>query len=215
MRRVAVVMFVAGGCTAATGVVITAHTTSTRWTQGSCGLGLVLCGLILLVAPPRRRAIEVSLVGSIAVIGALIAGSNPTGMASLFYLWPVVFAAYFCSPRFTVCSMVLSATSLATGLAINDHHPLKVDTFVGTMSSVGLMAALVSTMTHREARLLGQLATIASTDSLTGLLNRRAFDAALAAMLGAGSTDRSTACTRDVRPRPLQGVQRPVRPSRR
>ena len=176
MRRVAVTMFLVGGATAALGVEITARTTAARWTQAASASGLVLCGLILLALPVRRRAVEAGVVVSIAMLGALIAGSNPTGMASLFYLWPMVYAAYFCSPRFTAWCMTWSACSLGVALAINAHHELKVDTFVGTMSSVGLMTALVSTMTRREARLRAQLAATARTDSLTGLLNRRAFD---------------------------------------
>lgn len=183
MRRVAVTMFIAGGCTAMLGVVITARTTPARWTQGLCGAGFVLCGLILLAAPPRRSAIHLSVVGSIAMLGVLIAGSNPTGMAALFYLWPMVYAAYFCSQRFAAGLMGWSAATLVAGLVVNEHHPLKVDTFVGTISSVGLMTALVSTMTRREERLRLELAAVARTDPLTGLLNRRAFDAELAVML--------------------------------
>lgn len=186
MRRVAVTMFLVGGATAAMGVEITARTAASRWTQGMCAAGFVLCGLALLALPVRRRVIEAAVVVSVAVLGVLIAGSNPTGMASLFYLWPMVFAAYFCSARFTACCMAWSAASLGVALAANPHHELKVDTFVGTVSSVGLMTVLVSTMTRREARLRAQLAESARTDSLTGLLNRRAFDGELTAGL-AGS----------------------------
>jgi diguanylate cyclase (GGDEF)-like protein len=183
MRRVAVIMFLTGGVTAAVGTVTTAGTSAARWTHASTAAGLVVCGLVLLASPARRRVIQLSVAVSIGVLGALMAGSNPIGMASLFYLWPMVYAAYFCSQRFTAVCMAWSALTLVAGLALNPHHALKVDTFVGTVTSVGLMTALVSTMTRREQRLRDELASIASTDSLTGLLNRRAFDSELAVML--------------------------------
>ena len=182
MRRVAVTMFVTGGTTALLGVEITARTQAARWTQASCGLALIACGVALLVVPPNRRVIQASVLLGITFLGALIAGANPMGMASLFYLWPMAFAAYFSSQRFTAWAMAWSVVTLGVALRLNPYHDLKVDTFVGTTSSVGLMTALVSMMTHREARLRRLLAETARLDPLTGLLNRRAFDLELHAV---------------------------------
>ena len=115
-------------------------------------------------------------------------------MAPIFYLWPMVYAAYFCSQRLAAACMSWSALTLAAGLALNQHHDLKVDTFIGTISSVGLMTVLVSMMTLREQRLRDDLASIARTDSLTGLLSRRAFDHELATMIQRAA-DRDAAVT--------------------
>lgn len=193
MRRVAALMFVIGGSTAALGAEITARTGEAKFAHLWSGSTFLVCGVIVLLAPARRRIIELLLVVAVPVLGLLIAGSNPAGMAPLFYLWPAVFAAYFCSPRLVGLVLTLSALTLALGLVWNDNHELKIDTFVGTMSSVGLMAVLVATMTRRQEVLRSELATMASTDPLTGLLNRRAFDRHLEALIGRVGSGEPTA----------------------
>lgn len=193
MRRVAALMFVLGGSTAALGAGITARTGEAKFAHLWSGTTFVVCGVIVLLAPAHRRVIEVLLVLAEPVLGLLIAGSNPTGMAPLFYLWPAVFAAYFCSRRLVGLVLALSAGTLAFGLLWNDNHDLKIDTFVGTMSSVGLMTVLVATMTRRQEVLRCELATMASTDPLTGLLNRRAFDRHFEALIGRVGSGEPTA----------------------
>jgi diguanylate cyclase (GGDEF)-like protein len=183
MRRVAIAMFLIGGLTCMFGLLKPQSTAASQIAQAVCAASLGLCGLLVAVTRAHRRLIEASVLVSILILSVLMALSDPIGMGPLFYLWPVVFAAYFCSRRVLIVSFAWMAITLAAGLAVKTHYPLKLDTFVGTVSSVGLMAALVATMRWRESGLRTELARIAETDPLTGLLNRRAFDPRLAALM--------------------------------
>lgn len=187
MRRAAIVMFLVGAVTCAVGVrtKLQATTEFSRGGQWACAGGFLFCGLLLLVCPPRKPVVKCSVMASIVILGVLIAVSDPVGMGPLFYLWPMVFAAYFFTPRTLVGAFAVMVVSLGTGLALNPYEPLKLDTFTGVVSSVGLVAALVAVMNRREERLRRELARTAETDPLTGLLNRRAFDPKLEALIGA------------------------------
>ncbi|MDE3205487.1 MAG: GGDEF domain-containing protein [Acidobacteriota bacterium] len=183
MRGVAVATFMAGGLTCASGVLTTESTHAARLGQGACAVAFVAFGVLLVALRPRQRVIEWTVAASILTLGVLVARSEPLGMAPLFFLWPVVYAAYFFSVRLLVTLYVWMAVNLGVGLLLNPHLNLKVDTFTGTASSVGVMAALIAFMTRREAQLRCELARAAETDALTGLLNRRAFDPLLGEMI--------------------------------
>jgi diguanylate cyclase (GGDEF)-like protein len=177
MRRVAVAMLVGGGSVCLSGVWTTQDTPESQLAQGVISAVFIISGLVLGSVPsPPRWVLEGSVMWSIVLLGALIALSDPLGMAPFFYLWPVVYAAYFSSTRVVVATVALVVVTLAVGLPVNDAVDLKVDTFTGTTATVSAMGALVHTMTRQEGRLRSELALAAETDPLTGLLNRRSFD---------------------------------------
>lgn len=177
MRRVAVAMLLVGGVTCLSGVWITQQTQGGARAQGILAAVLLASGLgLLAVRRPTRLLLEGSVLWSTGLLSALIATVDTLGMAPFFYLWPVVFAAYFSSTRVAVACYVWMAVGLAAALVTNEAIDLKVDVFVGTVSSVGLMAALVHSLTRRERLLRAELAAAAETDPLTGLLNRRSLD---------------------------------------
>jgi diguanylate cyclase (GGDEF)-like protein len=179
MKRVAATLFIVGGSTSATGVVITQTTTFSKVAQGVGAAALVLIGVAVLLAPARRRVIEAAMLTSIVILGVSMALLNPVGMMPFFFLWPIVYAAYFCSTRMLVSAFALMVIAAGAGIAASPHIATKIDTFEGTIVSVGLMGALVALMQRRERELRRELEDAARTDPLTGLLNRRAFSPAL------------------------------------
>jgi diguanylate cyclase (GGDEF)-like protein len=183
MRRVSLAMLLFGGLTCMTGVVITERTQSGKVWQAIWSVCFVAVGLVLLSTRPRLRVIQVATVLSILFLSGLMATSNPIGMGPFFYVWPIVFAAYFFSQRMLIAIFSLMVVTLGIGLALNATYMLKMDAFAGTVSTVGLMAALVAFMQQREHRLRENLAVVAHTDPLTGLLNRRAFNPELEALI--------------------------------
>ncbi|MGY6499787.1 MAG: GGDEF domain-containing protein [Acidimicrobiales bacterium] len=184
MRRVAMAMFLIGGLTSLSGVWITQSTPESQLGQGVVS-GLVLAAGLVVAAWRHvpRVVLEGSVMWSIVLLGGLVALSDPLGMAPFFFLWPVVFAAYFSSTGVGRASFLLMAVSLAVGLIVNDAIELKLDVFIGTTATVGLMGVLVSSLTQRERALRRELAVAAETDPLTGLLNRRSFNPRLAAVV--------------------------------
>lgn len=176
MRRVAIAMFVVGGLTCASGYWITQSTPESARIQLGIAALFLGTGLLFVLMPPARRHLEVAAMWAVLLISTLIATGNPIGMAPFFFLWPLVYTAYFSSVRRVGVAFALMVVSMAVALALNDHHEMKLDTFAGTTATVGLMAALVTTMTRQEARLRRELAVAAETDPLTGLLNRRSFN---------------------------------------
>jgi len=194
MRRVAIVMFLFGGLTCLAGAGMKQSMTSGSQ-RGQTVLaavfivtGLALCAL----RRPGRRLLEASVLWAIAMLSVLMAVSNPLGMGPVFFLWPVVYAAYFSSRRMLAITYGWMAFTFLIGLGLNSTHEMKPDTYTGTVTTVGLMAALVTVMTHREARLREALAIAAETDHLTGLINRRAFSPRLEALV-ADSVERGSA----------------------
>lgn len=177
MRRVSIAMFLVGGATALTGVWVVQSTPAGKLGQGVLSAVFLATGILqLAVRRPTRWLLEGGVFWSIALISGLISFSAPLGMAPFFYLWPVVYVAYFSSIRVTGAAYGWMVVTLAVALASNTALDLKADTFIGTSSTVGLMAALVATMTDQHARLRHELAMAAETDPLTGLLNRRSFN---------------------------------------
>lgn len=186
MRRLATAILVGGAATCALGVATkyASTTTLSRTGQLSCASAFFLCGVVLALTRGGKRTILACVLLAVVVLGVLMALSDPIGMGPLFYLWPVVYVAYFYPPRVLAAVVATMALSLGTGLASNAHEHLLADTFFGVCTSVGVMGAVVAWMTRQQTNLRRELARAAQTDPLTGLLNRRAFDAAFGEMIG-------------------------------
>jgi diguanylate cyclase (GGDEF)-like protein len=178
-----VAMYLVGGLTCLTGVWTTQRGATSQMWQAIWSATFIVLGLMLAVVRPRRRVLQASALVGIVTLSGLMATANPIGMTPLFYVWPVVFCAYFFSLRMVVTAVALMTVTLAVGLILNPSPTLKMDAFTGAVSTVGLLAALVASMQRRELRLRAELATAALTDPLTGLLNRRAFNPQLEALI--------------------------------
>jgi diguanylate cyclase (GGDEF)-like protein len=114
-----------------------------------------------------------------AVVTVLVATSYPVGWFGLFYLWPLLGAAYVHTragfAAFTLT--VLGAYGLA--LAANAHHtgagfPV-LDYLMFVLATTTVMVAVRGLREGLDV-LFDQLQMLSSTDSLTGLSNRRTFE---------------------------------------
>ncbi|MDP3515525.1 MAG: diguanylate cyclase [Pseudohongiella sp.] len=176
MRRVAISMLLFGGLVCLSGVWITQTTPESKLAQGVVAILFVLSGLLVTALPARRRLLEAYSFWGIFLISGLIAVTEQVAMAPNFFLWPVVYSAYFSSRRVTIFAVIWMAVTLAISLWLNTAVEFKTDTWVAVVATVGLMAALISTMTQREMKLREKLEKAADTDPLTGLMNRRSFN---------------------------------------
>jgi diguanylate cyclase (GGDEF)-like protein len=142
---------------------------------------LVVIGLALAAGrrlPPfavKFIAIDVA----VALTCFAIAVARPLGVSPLFLIYAGLIAGYFCSRREAIGH--LAFLYVATGVGVQLGEPgHRAITYLVTVSIVTVVAAVVGHVSEKERRLRAELNAVASTDSLTGLLNRRAFMAAFA-----------------------------------
>jgi diguanylate cyclase (GGDEF)-like protein len=126
--------------------------------------------------PGRRWVSRLSVVYGILLVSALMAVTRPIEATPFFYLWPMVYAAYFLSRREIVMSLLLMWVTLGLALFVWSVDPMKPVLFMGVGVSVTITTVVVMLLAKHVSAVIGQLAKAADTDYLTGLLNRRAFD---------------------------------------
>ena len=190
VRRIVVGMFVGGAVVSAVTLATTPQSARVVLVQGGVALLFAFSAVTLLLVPrPSTRLFELSGVWGIALTGVIIAGAEPPGMSPVYLLWPVALMAWFSSTPVLVATFVWMVATLGVALAVNPTAEPVVDAFIATVTTVGLVAALVGLLTRQQARLRADLAAAADTDPLTGLLNRRAFHPRFEALL-ADAADR-------------------------
>jgi diguanylate cyclase (GGDEF)-like protein len=109
----------------------------------------------------------------------LVTEDASTG-AQLFYLWPVLYSANFLSRRTVYITMAgVSITEASVVFPLLPEVGDAASDWVSMTVAMTLIAIVVLTLRDRSDRLRRVLETQALADSLTGLANRRSFDAAL------------------------------------
>jgi diguanylate cyclase (GGDEF)-like protein len=177
MRRVAVAMFILGSAALLATLSLPDPNTSDhpaiRIVAGLLGLGAVFVWTTL---PGRRWVARSTVVYGILLVSALMAITRPLEATPFFYLWPMVFSAYFFSRREVAADLALMWTTLGLALFVWSVDPSKPFVFLGVGVSVTLTTLVVKLLAEHVSLVISQLVTAADTDYLTGLLNRRAFD---------------------------------------
>ena len=177
MRWVGVAMFLLGSATLLATLPLPDPNTSDHpaieLVAGLLGLGAVF---VWLLRPGRRWVSRVTVVYGILLVSALMAVTRPIEATPFFYLWPMVFSAYFCTRREVACDLALMWITLGLALFVFSHDPMKPGLFMGVGISVTLTTLVVKLLAEHVTNVIGQLVEAADTDYLTGLLNRRAFD---------------------------------------
>jgi diguanylate cyclase (GGDEF)-like protein len=177
MRWVGAAMFVLGSVTLLATLPMPDPNTSDhpalRVIAVLLGLGAVFVWTAL---PGRRWVARVTVVYGILLVSALMAVTRPIEGTPFFYLWPMVFSAYFCSRREVAADLALMWATLALGLFVWSNDPMKPVLFMSVGVSVTLITFVVKLLAEHVTAVIRQLVTAADTDYLTGLLNRRAFD---------------------------------------
>jgi diguanylate cyclase (GGDEF)-like protein len=109
----------------------------------------------------------------------LVTEDASTG-AQLFYLWPVLYSANFLSRRIVYLTMVgVSVTEASVVFSLLPTVADAASDWVSMTVAMTLIAIIVLTLRDRSDRLRDVLETQALADALTGVANRRSFDAEL------------------------------------
>ena len=129
-----------------------------------------------------------ALVGYVVVTIAFVTGERPgLGLAGFYYL-PIALVAFAGGPVLGACAGVLAAGLYDGGIIANPHLPSSLAlarTVINLITFVGI-GALIGEFSRRNRALVGELSQLANRDSVTGLPNTRAFQAAIERRLEAG-----------------------------
>ncbi len=140
--------------------------------------GLLCCGAVFVwtMRTHRRLVSRLAVIYLILLVSALVAVERPIEATPFFYLWPMVFSAYFFSRREVAVDLAIMWVTLGLALFVWSVDPMKLDLLMGVGVSVTLITVVVKLLAEYVSAVIDQLAQMATTDYLTGLLNRRAFD---------------------------------------
>ena len=146
-------------------------------------VGAVLAALLMRVADDRLPGWAYQLVfawGTLLVSLALLFNGEREGGAAggdeLYYLWVVLYSAYYFGRRAVAMQVVLVLAAYAGTLALIDPGPIGPSRWITMTGLVVGTAVVVRLLSERIARLIAALDAAARTDRLTGLPNRRAFE---------------------------------------
>ena len=103
---------------------------------------LIAAFLFLWRRPPRAVLHAICPAGTVAATAG-VAFAEPIGLTPIFYLWPMLVAAYFLGRREVAANLVFVAASCGLALAaVGRARPARGD-FVAVLAIVGVVTAVV------------------------------------------------------------------------
>jgi diguanylate cyclase (GGDEF)-like protein len=185
--RIGAALFLAGGLTMV--VTLLAPSTGRPSLLAFVPVGLACFGLAayLSLAPqvPDAVLLAVPSLGTV-LITAMMSIEGTTSGTPFFYLWPMLLAAYFFQRRDVLLNFALVCATFAAALVfwvpVADGGLIM---FLDTAMAVGVVTALVFMLKTQVGRLVTGLHKASTTDPLTGVLNRGAFQQRLDESLAA------------------------------
>jgi diguanylate cyclase (GGDEF)-like protein len=143
-----------------------------------------VAGLCALLRPFPWGALEVTLaLGTVMITIAVELSGTFAGAYTFFYLWVALFAAYFFSRKATFLHVGFAGACYGAAIIAGGARDEWAFGWLLAVGTLAVTAVLVRALKERVERLVDQLSRAASTDDLSGLLNRRGFNERLAAEL--------------------------------
>jgi diguanylate cyclase (GGDEF)-like protein len=147
------------------------------------GAGVVaaVAGLVFLLLPspaPDRVLRATPSLAALLITFTLAFNHSNAADGMLLLSWPLLFAAYLLPRRTAYWTLVVVAACL-TVIFASGSGPDRFAAWIETTTSTALTLMIILRVRAQADRLKKALAEQASTDPLTGLSNRRAFDEAL------------------------------------
>jgi diguanylate cyclase (GGDEF)-like protein len=114
-------------------------------------------------------------------LGLFFNGERHGGQAGgdeIYYAWVILYVAYFMGRRATAAHGMLACAAYAVTLSAMHIGPIAVSRWITVTGMITGGSIVVRLLRERADGLLASVREAALTDHLTGLYNRRAFDAA-------------------------------------
>lgn len=185
-RAVAVGMLVGGAVCVEAVLAAPGVEVSTNWVgHGGAGIFLALAGVATRAPLHRYRAAAiVNIAASIVLLSVFVGAVRGAPGLEVFYLWPMLGAAYLLHRVEVVAFGALAAGGYAAGLAASPWEPsFPIGRYLLFLIASTVVVATVRALSENLHRLIRTLRTSSATDPLTGLLNRRSFDRRMAAAI--------------------------------
>ncbi len=177
LRLAGALLFGAGAFTLSAVLAAPDPDTSDHTALRACALAYALAAVVLLAwrGPPAVVLHALCPLGTAGATAA-VAFSEPVGLTPIFYLWPMLIAAYFLGRREMVANLVFVTASCGVALAAWTDPVLRLATFIAVVVIVGVVTGVIVVLREQVLALVMRLRTLASHDWLTGALNRGAFE---------------------------------------
>jgi diguanylate cyclase (GGDEF)-like protein len=187
MARSTAVLFAAASAITAIGLVLP-H--DRRVDQGGLLVVVAVAGVVALVLAAGRERVPDRAYPLLAVLGTVLVSlglffngerhGGPVGSDEMYYLWVVLWAAYYFTRR--VLAVQVAIVLAADAITLAFIHPGNAGTsrFISVSGLCVGAAIVVRLLSERAERLVSELRRAALTDPLTGLANRRGFEGAFA-----------------------------------
>jgi diguanylate cyclase (GGDEF)-like protein len=148
----------------------------------------VVSGLAACALACWRERVPVSAYPPLALLGTALASlglffdgerhGGPVGSVEMYYLWVVLWAAYYFARRVLAVQVMIVLAAYAVTLALIHPGANGVSRWISLSGLVVGAAVVVRMLRERGDRLVAELRSGALSDPLTGLSNRRALEAA-------------------------------------
>jgi diguanylate cyclase (GGDEF)-like protein len=177
LRLAGALLFGAGALTMGAVLAAPDPDTSDHAALGACAIVWIVLAALLVVwrDPPDAVLHAICPAGTLSATAA-VAFAEPVGLTPIFYLWPMLIAAYFLERRAVMANLAFAAASCGVALALWVDPVLRLAMFFAVLAITGVVTAVVIVLREQVLALVMRLRTLASHDSLTGALNRGAFE---------------------------------------
>ena len=132
---------------------------------------------------PSRVFAVAPLLGAVLISLSLFSNGErhgaPPGGDEMYYLWVVLWAAYYLRPRILWIHVACTVAAYAVTLHEIGVAGTAVNRWISLSGLLAGTALVVSMLARRTDRLIAELRVSATTDPLTGLANRRALESAV------------------------------------
>jgi diguanylate cyclase (GGDEF)-like protein len=160
-------------------------------TAGVAAAGLAAYLMAAMLGGMRRRlpawGLEVAVAyGTLVITVAVYFSGSATTSFAFFYLWALLYAAYFFPRPRAAIQLGLIAVGYAIVLSLRPEIDARLEAWVVAVGTLAMAGALFTIARERVDSLVARLATAADTDPLTGLVNRRGFSSQFEAELERG-----------------------------